>query len=151
MSGNILIAGQPTTDYPSGVEVDADLALKSKTLRDLIDDFGGLSIFTSGQKMPINVPTQKNDNIALVFQYVERAEKNPVPEGEKDTVEERGKLKQWEENFFDRVDTGSLFNFILEANFLDIKPALDAGCKKVANMIKGKTPEELRMTFAIPN
>lgn len=37
------------------------------------------------------------------------------------------------------------------ANFLDIKPMLDLTCKTLANMIKGKTPEEIRTTFNIEN
>lgn len=37
------------------------------------------------------------------------------------------------------------------ANYLDIKPLLDVGCKTVANMIKGKSPEEIRKTFNITN
>ena len=34
---------------------------------------------------------------------------------------------------------------------MDIKPLLDTGCKTVANMIKGKSPEEIRKTFNITN
>lgn len=37
------------------------------------------------------------------------------------------------------------------ANYLDIKGLLDVGCKTVANMIKGKSPEEIRKTFNIQN
>ena len=37
------------------------------------------------------------------------------------------------------------------ANYMDIKPLLDVGCKTVANMIKGKSPEEIRKTFNIQN
>ena len=34
---------------------------------------------------------------------------------------------------------------------MDIKALLDVGCTTVANMIKGKSPEEIRKTFNIQN
>jgi len=53
-----------------------------------------------------------------------------------------------------------LFNIILKsivvlylqaANYLNIKNLLDLTCQTVADMIKGKTPEEIRKTFNIKN
>lgn len=70
---------------------------------------------------------------------------------------------------FCKVDQATLFELILAANYLDIRPLLDLTCKTVANMIKGilpplsscieekltyppgKTPEEIRKTFNIKN
>jgi len=51
------------------------------------------------------------------------------------------------------VDTEDLNSETLlqAANYLDIKGLLDVTCKTVANMIKGKTPEEIRKTFNIKN
>lgn len=37
------------------------------------------------------------------------------------------------------------------ANYLNIKNLLDLTCQTVADMIKGKTPEEIRTTFNIKN
>ena len=45
----------------------------------------------------------------------------------------------------------TLFNLMNVANDLNIKPLLDITCPKVASMIKGKTPEEIRKTFNIVN
>merc|ERR1712166_1307850 len=59
------------------------------------------------------------------------------------------KVIQWAT--YHKVDQGTLFGLILAANYLDIKGLLDVTCKTVANMIKGKTPEEIRKTFNIKN
>ncbi|KAM3222137.1 SKP1-like protein 1B [Capsicum annuum] len=37
------------------------------------------------------------------------------------------------------------------ANYLNIKSLLDFTCQTVVDMIKGKTPEEIRKTFNIKN
>ena len=57
---------------------------------------------------------------------------------------------QWDADFVD-VDQEMLFELILAANYMDIKPLLDLTCAKVASMIKGKTPEQIRKTFNIQN
>ena len=45
-------------------------------------------------------------------------------------------IDEWDQEFC-KVDQGTLFELILAANYLDIKPLLDLTCKTVANMIKG--------------
>jgi S-phase kinase-associated protein 1 len=59
-------------------------------------------------------------------------------------------IDEWDLEFC-KVDQGTLFEMILAANYLDIRPMLDLTCKAVANMIKNKTPEEIRKTFNIVN
>ncbi|GJR69683.1 reverse transcriptase domain-containing protein [Tanacetum coccineum] len=46
---------------------------------------------------------------------------------------------------------GTLFDLILATNYLNIKNLLDFTCQTVADMIKGKTPEEIHKTFNIKN
>ena len=50
-----------------------------------------------------------------------------------------------------KTDQSTLFNLILAANFLNIKNLLDLGCQTVADMITGKTPEEIRTVLNIEN
>eukprot|EP00483_Globobulimina_turgida_P002274 UN02276 len=59
-------------------------------------------------------------------------------------------VSEWEATFVE-VDQETLFELILAANHLKIKPLLDLTCAKVASMIKGKSPEEIRQTFNIQN
>jgi S-phase kinase-associated protein 1 len=59
-------------------------------------------------------------------------------------------VQQWYADYVN-VEQGLLFELILAANYMDIKPLLDLTCATVASMIKGKTPEEIRTTFNIVN
>lgn len=59
-------------------------------------------------------------------------------------------VSEWDAKFVS-VEQELLFELILAANYMDIKPLLDLTCAKVASMIKGKTPEEIRRTFNIEN
>jgi S-phase kinase-associated protein 1 len=54
--------------------------------------------------------------------------------------------------FVQQFEDDMLFNVILAANYMDIRPLQDAGCKMVAEEIKKcKTPEEIRTRFNIVN
>jgi S-phase kinase-associated protein 1 len=59
-------------------------------------------------------------------------------------------VQEWYAQFVN-VEQEILFELILAANYMDIKPLLDLTCATVASMIKGKTPEEIRKTFNIVN
>lgn len=48
-----------------------------------------------------------------------------------------------------QVSKDVLFELVLAANYLNIKGLLDLTCGAVANLIKGKTPEEIRAEFNI--
>ena len=49
------------------------------------------------------------------------------------------------------IEKEILFELILAANYMDIKPLLDLCCAKVASMIRGKTVEQIRSEFNIVN
>jgi len=87
-----------------------------------------------------------------VVEYMRYHAENPPKEIEKPLKSPNMAevVSQWDADFVD-VDQELLFELILAANYMDIKPLLDLTCAKVASMIKGKNPEQIRRTFNIVN
>jgi len=117
-------------------EVDAKAAFRSITIKNMIDD--------TGFHMHVPVPMVDSQTLVKVIEFLkyhQRAEDKSVDENERAV---------WDKNYT-KVDDETLFNLILAANYLDIKPLLDLTCKAVADEIKGKSPEEIRSRFNIKN
>lgn len=57
-------------------------------------------------------------------------------------------IDKWEREFLD-IDHATLFQLILAANYLDVQSLLDLCCKHVADIIKGKSAEEIRSEFRV--
>ena len=117
-------------------EVEIKAAFRSITIKNMVEDTG----------LDIHVPVPMVDSLTLVkvieyLKYHQQAEEETIPEDEQ---------TRWDKDYI-RVDDETLFNTILAANYLDIKPLLDLTCKAVADEIKGKSPEEIRLRFNIKN
>lgn len=104
------------------------------------------------EEKEIPLPNVKGEVLKKVVQYMKYHSENPAKEIEKPLKSsDMGQVvSQWDADFVD-VDQELLFELILAANYMDIKPLLDLTCAKVASMIKGKTPEQIRKTFNIHN
>jgi S-phase kinase-associated protein 1 len=59
-------------------------------------------------------------------------------------------VSEWDIEYVN-IDKEILFEIILAANYMDIRPLLDLCCAKVASMIRGKTVEQIRAEFNIVN
>ena len=59
-------------------------------------------------------------------------------------------IGDWDRAYM-QVEDAMIFEIIMAANYMDIQPLLNLGCKTVANMTRGKSPEEIRKTFNIEN
>jgi len=127
-------------------EVDRAVAEMSVTIKNMLEDMEGV-----GSEAPIPLPNVTGKILAKVIEYCKYHLEHPTPQSEEKKDEKRtDDIIPWDSEFC-KVDQATLFELILAANYLDIKPLLDLTCKTVANMIKGKTPEEIRKTFNIKN
>ena len=136
---------QPSDDEKATVEVPIEAAHMSTTIKNMLDDLGEDA---SGIDIPLHNVTAKVLN--KVVEYCTYHVENPVKADDKKDDKNTADILPWDQKFCE-VDQATLFELILAANYLDIKPLLDLTCKTVANMIKGKTPEEIRKTFNIKN
>lgn len=104
------------------------------------------------EESEIPLPNVKAPVLKKVTQYMKYHHDNPPKEIDKPlkSASMNEVVSQWDADFVD-VDQELLFELILAANYMDIKPLLDLTCAKVASLIKGKTPEQIRKTFNIQN
>jgi S-phase kinase-associated protein 1 len=104
-----------------------------------------------GVEVPL--PNVSGEILEQVVQFLQYIKENPL-----DKIDKPLKSSNMSENVndpwyakFTDKDQSIIFELILAANYLDIQPLLDLCCAKVASLIKGKTPEQIRRTFNIEN
>ncbi|GIY69289.1 hypothetical protein CDAR_486961 [Caerostris darwini] len=148
---SLLILGMPNIKLQSSdgeiFDVDVEIAKASVTIRTMLEDLG----MEEDDQEPVPLHNVNSTILKKVIQWATYHINDPSPSEEDDSREKRtDDISSWDADFL-KVDQGTLFELILAANYLDIKGLLDVTCKTVANMIKGKTPEEIRKTFNIKN
>ncbi|KAL3820021.1 hypothetical protein ACJIZ3_005926 [Penstemon smallii] len=124
-------------------EVEESIVSESQTIKHMIED----DIINTS----IPVPNVTSKILAKILEYCKRhieAAKRIAADGNDKITDDD--LKAFDAEFVN-VDQRTLYDLIMAANYLEIKGLLDLTCQTVANMIKGKTPEEIRKTFNIKN
>uniref|UniRef100_UPI00358F3B54 S-phase kinase-associated protein 1-like n=1 Tax=Myxine glutinosa TaxID=7769 RepID=UPI00358F3B54 len=129
-------------------EVDVEIAKQLVTIKTMLDDLG---MDEEGDDEPVPLPNVNAAILRKVVQWCSHHKDDPPPPEDDENKEKRtDDIPVWDQEFL-KVYQGTLFELILAANYLDIKGLLDVTCKTVANMMKGKTPGEIRETFNIKN
>ncbi|XP_042397308.1 SKP1-like protein 1 [Zingiber officinale] len=119
-------------------EVDAAVAMMSKTIEHMVE-FDCVE-----DTIPLPNVTSR-----ILVKVIEYCQKHVLDDPAKSS-DDKAELKSWDDNFV-KVDQATLFELMLAANYMDIKGLLDLLCQSVADMITGKSPEEIRKTFNIKN
>ena len=127
--------------------VDVKIAKMSNTIKTMLDDLG----MEADSEEAVPLPNVSADILKKIIEWSTHHKDDIVPtEDDSDYQERSSVVPAWDEAFL-KVDNPTLFEIILAANYLDIKELLENGCKTVANMMKGKKPEEIRKIFNIVN
>lgn len=99
----------------------------------------------------VNILNVKADVLRKVIEYCEHYLKEEMTTIEKPLKSNKMSdvVQEWYAQFVDAEEHEMLFELILAANYMDIKPLLELSSAAVAAMMKGKTPEEIRKVFKI--
>jgi len=99
----------------------------------------------------IPIPNVEAKVIHKIIKYGKQHWNNPSDEIEKPL---KGKIEDvistWDKSFLE-IDQSFLIELIMAANYLNMKDLLNLTCAKVASMLKGKSPEQIREMFGIEN
>ncbi|MCL7041160.1 hypothetical protein MKW94_001315 [Papaver nudicaule] len=117
-------------------ELEESSAMLSQTIKHMIEEDGGDHV--------ISLTNISSEILERVVVFLEK-------HGE---IKERDELVEWDKKFIEDLKKGDLevlFGLIVAADYLNAKCLLDVTCQVVADMIKGKTPEEIRKFFNIKN
>ena len=126
------------------MEVDVEVASKSVLIKGMIDD--------SGVDEEIPLPNVKRNILEKIITFCTHIKDNTPPEIEKPL--RSNNLNDVTTPYyadFVNLEQEILFELILAANYLDIKPLLELACAKVASLIKNRSIPEIRKFFNIEN
>lgn len=104
---------------------------KIETIKSCLDDMAP-NLPTN----PIPIPNVTKPVMEKVLQYCKLCES---PKNEKDGLQD--KFLEMEQEF--------LYELILAANILNFEELLDISCRKIADQVRGRTPEEIRDILCI--
>ncbi|XP_019175277.1 PREDICTED: SKP1-like protein 1A [Ipomoea nil] len=117
-------------------EVAESVAALSQTLKFVVEDAGGL-----GEDSVIPLPKVDGNTLAKILEY----RKVHAAAGKSNAEKMKFDKK------FVEVDQAELYDLLTAADYLEIRDLLEIMAQRVADMIKGKTAEEIRKIFNIKN
>ncbi|KAI9161671.1 hypothetical protein LWI28_019558 [Acer negundo] len=129
-------------------EVKQTVAVQSGVLKQMMEDG-----CTEGE-IPLN--NVDSPTLAKIIEWCNKHHDNDVEgrvlseEREKEKEKEKAAdMKKWESEFIDALNRDEIYFLLTGSNYMDIKELLDCAAQKVADMVKGKTPEAIREMFNI--
>lgn len=115
-----------------------------------ITDLSTVSLEELKARELIPLPELSADILKLVIQFMIKHRDDPLKKIEKPikTTSLKEIVGEWDAEFVN-LEQEPLFKLILAANYLDMPDLLELGICKLATMVKGKDPEEIKRLFNI--
>ena len=115
----------------------------------IFDLYGLITIDQKAKEIPIKKVNA--DILKLIVEYLKHHD-GKVPQEIAKPIRsvkmERIVDDRWDAQFIDNMSKKTIFQVILGANYMDLPSLLHLGCAKIATLIKGKSPEEIKNILA---
>ncbi|ORY62036.1 E3 ubiquitin ligase [Neocallimastix californiae] len=123
--------------------IDKEVGMLSELLRDRLE------YVDENDNENISLPNVSGNTLEKVIEYCEHHRNDRTDENELDEIR---CIKGWDQEYVERFTSHQdLFDTVLAADYLDIKPLLNLTCNYIASMIRGKKLEEIKVIFNIEN
>lgn len=126
-------------DVPKEFEIDRNSALMCNLVKSILEG--------DAEVKKIEIKKVSADVLKLIVEYLTH-HKGKVPAEIAKPIRsvkmEKIVEDEWDATFINNQPKRMIFQIILGANYMDIKSLLHLGCAKIATMIKGKSPEEIK-------
>jgi len=126
-------------DNAKKLKLKRDYAKQSKLVANILEGDSDAS--------EIQVKQVDGSTLELIVKYLEHHKgKEPAEIAKPIRSVKMEKIVEdtWDAEYINALAKRALFQLILGANYMDCKSLLHLGCAKVATMIKGKSPEEIK-------
>jgi S-phase kinase-associated protein 1 len=148
----------PTEEEAGGLDDDDDSVIKLKSGGEKPETFeinkkyASLSTFVTAilkgdeAAEEIEVRQVGAETLKHIVDYLNEhkgQEPPPLPCPVRSTSMEQICHNKWDAKFIDNFDKKTIFEIILGANYMDIKPLLHLGCAKIATLIKQLPQKEI--------
>jgi S-phase kinase-associated protein 1 len=110
--------------------VDEDVAKQSETISNILEDMGS--------EDPIPIPNVETETLELIIRFCKFYSNHHTDEEE----------KEFDSVFFD-IEINTIISALTAANFLNIPRLIEKASMAVANLIRGRSPAELRTLLGI--
>ena len=124
------------------MQISVKAAQRSQMIKRIIDDFPN--------ETEIPLENVRSNILKKIKEYLDHYQDTDPKEIERPLASQNFQecVDPWDFEFIN-VDLDLIFEIMLASNYMDIKPLLELATSKVASIIKGKTPEEIRKTFDV--
>jgi S-phase kinase-associated protein 1 len=123
-----------------------DRAMMSELVKTAYDEDAG----EDGAPQDIPLPNLTTSILDAVVKFINQYATDPMTPVEKPlkSASVRDMVQEWYATFIN-LPQEQIFELMLAANYLDLKPLLDLTCAAIALKIKGRTPDEIKAEFNI--